>query len=134
MSESLWANEALWALVNTLLRLSVILSTMRIFPYPAFGSAESWARFNSALIIISILYAISILLELFLICRPLAAVWDPNSNGSCGNELLAYVILESCGLVLDLVLVVVPILQIRLLQMSSKRKRQVGSVFSLGGV
>ena len=98
-----------------------------------------WSRGIDRIIIplllaLSVLYGIAVLLQIFLKCHPLSAAWDPNANGACGNETLAYVLLESFGLFIDLLIMVVPIFRISQLDMSLKTRWKVGSVFSLGGL
>jgi hypothetical protein len=58
---------------------------------------------------ISTVHGIVSMLEVCLICRPLAAQFDPKIEGLCGNQLASFVIIEVSGLVHDTVLLVSPI-------------------------
>jgi hypothetical protein len=40
-------------------------------------------------------------LEVCLICRPLASQWDPNVEGLCGNQIASFVAIETSGMLLD---------------------------------
>ena len=91
----------MWGLVNTLIRISILLGTKRIF-----GSRGQLIR--NGLTTLSFLLGIAILLVIFLICRPVAAAWYANVPGVCGSQIVSYVVLEIIGLFLDLAIVVLP--------------------------
>ena len=55
-------------------------------------------------------------------------------QGNCGNETLAYIILEVISLVADLGIVILPIRFILTLQMTVKRRLGFITSFSLGVV
>lgn len=85
-----------------------------------------------ALLVLSILYGTAILLDIFLICRPVAAARDTSISGECGNQLLSYVLLEIFGLLIDLAILVTPPSLIYRLQMPWKRKASVSGMLSVG--
>lgn len=88
-----------------LLRLSAILFPKRIF----IVKRDEWAPFKIAsavLVGLSVSHGVATLLQIFFICRPLAAAWDPNAQ--CVNETLAYVTLEVVGLFIDLGILILP--------------------------
>ena len=84
------------------------------------------------LLILSALYGIVLVLEVLLVCRPIAAAWDPNVKGSCGNEVIAYIILETLGLILDLAIAVLPVGFILDLQLNTRQNFAINGVFSVG--
>jgi len=120
-------NETLWELVNTLVRITTVLFIFRVFK--AYQERGLWV---GALLVLSILYGTAILLDIFLICRPVAAARDTSISGECGNQLLSYVLLEIFGLLIDLAILVTPPSLIYRLQMPWKRKASVSGMLSVG--
>ena len=62
-----------------------------------------------SLLVLSILYGIVVLLEVFLICHPMAVDWNANIHGTCGDQVVSYVVLEILGLLLDSAILAAPI-------------------------
>ena len=69
-----------------------------------------------------------------MICRPIAAGWDPSITGSCGNQIVSFLVLEIVGLLIDLTLLIIliPIFAIKSLQLPSREKLKLIGVFSVG--
>lgn len=63
----------------------------------------------SAMAVLSCLHAMASVLEIFLICRPFAAQWDPRILGLCGDQVVSFVTLEVIGLLLDLGILLLPV-------------------------
>ena len=110
--------------MNTLVRVSALLFTKRIFGVEAWIRSAIWG-----LIIISVLYGGAIVLEIFLICRPLAATWDPDISGDYGDQIISYVVLEIAGLFIDLAILILPLIRLWSLQISRRAKVGVGCCF-----
>lgn len=70
MEQSLLVNETLWGLVNTFIRIRAALFIMKLF-----GSFTKVIFIARLIIILSILYGLVVVLEIF-ICRPLAMTWN----------------------------------------------------------
>ena len=122
------ANEALWGVINTLVRISSSLFILRVF-------RARYCRFaNWSLIALSLLCGIATLLEALLICRPVAANWDPSVNGSCGNELVPYITLEILGLLIDFGVITSPFYAIWRLPLSYLKRFKLLGQFSIGGL
>lgn len=81
---------------------------------------------------LSMYHGIGTILEIFVICRPLAATWDPNVSGGCGNQLTSYLVLEICGLLIDLAIFVLPLRTIWNLKVSHQTKISLSVIFSAG--
>lgn len=124
---SLIVNQTLWGLVNTLIRLSAVSLIGRIFG--ASGKGRLMAR---SLLVLSTLYGLVVFLELFLICRPMAVDWDASVKGTCGNQMLSYLVLEVLGLLLDLAILATPLAFIWNLPIKPGRKIHITIVFSVG--
>lgn len=120
-------NETLWGVVNTMVRMSAILLLKRLF-----GHNRLFRCITLSLLVISILYGIVVFLEIFLICRPMAVDWNASVDGTCGDQIVAYLVLEVFGLLLDFTIVVTPIKIIWSIQMNQKRKISVIFVLSIG--
>ncbi|KAF2740916.1 hypothetical protein EJ04DRAFT_507371 [Polyplosphaeria fusca] len=103
VAKSLIANEALWTIANTLIRVSACLFLRQIF------LVERLLRITiTVVLILSALHGLAAVLDLLLICRPLTMQWDLHATGACGNQILSYIIVESAGLVLDISILLVP--------------------------
>lgn len=73
-------------------------------------------------------------IQIFLICRPFAAQWDPRVLGACGDQIASFMALESVGVVLDLGILLVPSVMIMGLQMRLETKIQLILVFNIGAM
>jgi hypothetical protein len=124
--QSLWANEIIWCVVNTLIRVSASMSLCRIFSY--------WCEIYLLLVFVSVLYCIIVVLVSFLICRPLLAAWNPYVNGVCGNEVMVYTVLEALGLVIDITIIIAPVYRIWCVTSSLRAKLGPMILFSLGAL
>lgn len=115
--KSLLVSEALWCVVNGLLRVAAALCIIKFF-----GVKSHVRKAGIALAVTSAALSLVGILEIFLVCRPFAAQWDPHVLGTCGDQILSFTILESAGLMLDLCTLLLPVLLVWGLQMQ-RRKR-----------
>ena len=97
-----------------------------------FGHVRSIAWANGLVLVIVILYGLVVVLETFLICRPMAVDWNTHINGTCGNQVVSYLVLEIIGLLLDLAILILPLPCIWRLAMPFRRKLSVSIVVSIG--
>ena len=75
----------------------------------------------------------SIVLETFLLCRPLAFNWDSTiPGGVCGARNTVYVSAGSLNVVTDFMVMMLPIPHILKLHLATKRKIGLVLMFSLG--
>lgn len=86
------------------------------------------------LLVLSVLYGLVVFLEVFLICRPMAVDWNVHIKGTCGDQVLSYLVLEILGLVLDLVILTVPIPCIWRMNINLTRKISSATMFSIGAL
>lgn len=84
------------------------------------------------LLLIVMLYGLVVFLETFLICRPMAVDWNAHIDGTCGNQVVSYLVLEVIGLLLDLAILVVPLAGVRRLEMPFRVKLRVAILLSFG--
>ena len=87
-----------------------------------------------SVLVLSILYGLVVILEVFLICRPLAVDWNPHVDGKCGDQIVSYLVLEILGLLIDLTILVTPLPAIARLKMDWRRKMSIAAVFSIGAL
>ena len=114
-------------MVNTLLRLSAILYIKRIF-----GVVREMGWKIPLLLVLTVLYGLVVFLEIFLICRPMAVDWNAHIDGTCGDQVVSYLVLEVFGLLLDLTILAVPIPLIWRLDLKFARKMLIIIFFSIG--
>ncbi|PVI03443.1 hypothetical protein DM02DRAFT_251259 [Periconia macrospinosa] len=104
LAKSILLHEALWSLVNALIRISACLLILKIF-----GVVRKLRYCMVPAICLSTLHALACVLDLLLICRPISAQWRAEVNAVCGNQKLSFIILESTAIALDFIIVVAPI-------------------------
>jgi len=78
------------------------------------------------------MWVLSIVLETFLLCRPLAFNWDTTIDGSCGERNRVYVSAGSLNIITDVMVLTLPMPKIWGLQLPLKRKLGLMVIFSLG--
>lgn len=61
------------------------------------------------LILQSVSYGLVFMLNILLICRPTAAGWDVNMTGTCGNQIISYILLDTIGLLTDVAILATPL-------------------------
>ena len=114
-------------MVNTLVRISAILLIIQVF-----GVVRRSLWTARLLLIAAIIYGLVVFLETFLICRPIAVDWNAYIDGTCGDQVVSYVVLEVLGLSLDFAILVVPLPWIWGCTISSSSKIQISIIFSMG--
>jgi hypothetical protein len=87
-----------------------------------------------AVLCVCITHGIVSTLEICFICRPIAAQWDPNVKGLCGNQIMSFVAFEVSALVLDLAILLAPLPITISLMMSRARKLIVSLVLAAGSL
>ena len=97
-----------------------------------FGSFKWIVWTTRLLLVIVILYGLVVLLETFLICRPMAVDWNAHINGICGDQVVSYLVLEVIGLCLDFAILVLPLPIIWRLSTSLRDKISITILFSIG--
>ncbi|KAK7536704.1 hypothetical protein IWX49DRAFT_593689 [Phyllosticta citricarpa] len=98
----------------------------RIFPQ------QQFRRWVMACSIIIWLWWASAIMQVFLICRPVQASWDPRGSRVCGDIVMAYVALCVINLFTDLVIMFLPVPFIRRLQIDTSTKIGLYVMFALG--
>ncbi|KAI0194561.1 hypothetical protein F4808DRAFT_337282 [Astrocystis sublimbata] len=129
VARSLLVNEVIWSVVNTLLRTGAISVIRRIT-----GKHKIFHAISNVLLVMTAAYAIAAIVTSLVICQPINASWDQTVLGRCGDEVLAYICLESIGAALDLAIVVAPLPSLMRMQVTRRKKLAVCFLLSLGSV
>ena len=103
-----------------------------LFLNDIFGISKLFRCIARSLLFVSILYGVVVFLEIFLICRPMAVDWNASVDGTCGDQIVAYLVLQVFGLLLDFAILVVPIPFLWRLQMQWIKKISTSFQLSIG--
>ena len=80
------------------------------------------------------MYGLVVFLEVFLICRPMAVDWNTHVNGTCGNQIISYLVLEVFGLLFDFTIAAVSIPFIWRMQMARASKILFQTLFLISAL
>ncbi|KAI0141128.1 hypothetical protein F4776DRAFT_676996 [Hypoxylon sp. NC0597] len=120
--------EALYAVTMMLVKWSILLFYHRVLG--ANRSFFQWfARANMAIVF---LWMVSVFLEAFLLCRPLAYNWDTSIEGTCVDRNIMYVIGGAVNMATDFVVLLMPVPIIWNLKMPTSQRLALLATFSLG--
>ena len=122
----LMANEVLWTLVNSIIRVIGILLIDRLL-----GNFKA-SLTSFVLILLSVSHGLAAILDVFLICQPVTAAFDDSPDGKCGKQVISYVILEAFGALIDLVILSLPIPSILAFAIGRRKKVFYSSMISTG--
>lgn len=121
------AGQILWISSNTCVRVSILLAYTHIF------SVQPFRVVCYGILVLNLAYFAAVILQTFLICRPIAYSWDLSiPGGSCGNQKSANRSIGVINMISDLLLVVLPIPMLWGLQMPRGRKIAIGMIFGMG--
>ncbi|KAK5411110.1 hypothetical protein LTR06_006000 [Exophiala xenobiotica] len=90
-----------------------------------------------AAIAFTVSYTIGLLVELFVICRPLTSYWESYSptydkKFTCANEHVPFLFSAAASVTSDVYTVVLPMLLVRKLQMTCRQRLSMYALFSAG--
>ncbi|KAF2087760.1 hypothetical protein K490DRAFT_65599 [Saccharata proteae CBS 121410] len=119
--------EALYGVILMFIKLSILHFYLRIF-----GSDKHfrWAAYGVGAIVV--MWMMSVVIETFLLCRPLAYNWDQSIAGVCGQRNTVYVSAGVINMITDVMCMVLPAPTIWKLQLPLARKIALIFLFSLG--
>ncbi|CAD6591822.1 MAG: hypothetical protein ASARMPREDX12_005452 [Alectoria sarmentosa] len=119
--------DLIWIAACVSIKISIIHFYISIF-----GSNKTFRRAAYAVMAIAIAYAVGVLLENVLICRPFAKNWYPHLPGHCGNDVGNLIAASACNVAIDLTIIALPIPMIWSLHMATRRKVELTITFALG--
>jgi hypothetical protein len=123
----------MYVLIQCTGKLSILLLYQRIFDT---GNCTGWFRIS-----LKVLIAVTFVLEtvyVFLVafqCMPVSSLWDGTmAEAKCMNVGLAFVIGGTINITGDVILMVLPIPQLRKLQVSRKKKVAIAIMFAIASL
>lgn len=75
-----------------------------------------------------------VLIEGFVLCKPVRFNWDKSVDGKCTGEHTAYLVPGIMNLAIDTFIVALPLPVVFRLQMTWSRRISVAAMFSLGAL
>lgn len=127
--ESLFIATAIFPILMALIKISIVLLYLGIFPSKGFQTA-AWA-------VVSFITVSGLAMELFAIftCSPVEYTWNRDIKpGYCMSATYPSGMGAIVGVVQDVAVLVLPAVQVRRLQMKKRRKMLVMGLFCLGAL
>ncbi|OTA93660.1 hypothetical protein M434DRAFT_64332, partial [Hypoxylon sp. CO27-5] len=120
--------EALYGVTLMLVKWSILLFYQRVFG----TSRTSFLWVTRVTMFIVFLWMVSVVLETFLLCRPLAYNWDTSIEGTCGDRNAVYVVAGATNMATDFMVLLMPVPIILKLNMPISQRLGLIATFSLG--
>jgi len=117
--------QILWGISLSLCKLSILVLYAKILPARSF---RIMARVVGGVIII---WLTAITLSSVLICRPFPYTWG-EGTGSCGNQVLSYLITGILNIVTDVLVLLLPVPYFLRLEMALYKKVVLICTFTAG--
>ncbi|MCJ1420924.1 hypothetical protein MMC32_007284 [Xylographa parallela] len=125
--KDLVAVQILWATSLVFVKLSILSFYVRIFNVPSFKLVAK------VLMVLVGLWGSSVVLCAFLLCKPFAFNWDQTiPGGSCGNQILSYIITGSFNILTDFMILALPMPMVWNLHVPRKNKIALFGMFGVG--
>ena len=120
------AYELIFATCTSTIKMGVMFFYLRVF-------VNSGLRLAIKLVMgFVLLWSVGNILQVFLICRPFAAAYDPSIKGECGNQVGAFIAIGAFNVVTDAMILTLPIPTIWRLNMSRSTKAGISGVLLIG--
>ncbi len=129
-----WLIEFFFLLGNACTKISILLFYRRL----TLGLPRFWFLYLIwAAIAFTVCYTIGLLVELFVICRPLTSYWESYSptygkDFTCANEHVAFLFSAAASVTSDIYASVLPMLLVRTLNMTCRQRLSMYALFSAG--
>ena len=118
--------QTLWAIAVALIRSSIILLYIRIFP------ARSFRHTCYAILTLNGTFSLGAVLTVWLICVPIGCTWSLSYCDACGSKRLFNLLNATISLLLDITVVLLPTPVLWGLQMPVRKKVMISGMFGLG--
>ncbi|KAK2051916.1 hypothetical protein LY76DRAFT_639881 [Colletotrichum caudatum] len=123
----LYVGSLLYTVLQTVVKLSIVLFLMRIFP------SQSFQRLARALGVLVVLQGVLFLIPYAIQCVPVDSIWDRNiTDRKCVNLPAVGYSSSALAIAEDVALLLLPIPQVWRLQISLDRRLGLLALFSLG--
>lgn len=125
-SKTLVAVQLCWAFALMFVKFSLLFFYIQIFSIRSFRV--------SAYVVMGVVscWALSVVLETFLLCRPFKYNWDPTLNHTCGNRIASYIASGGLNLVTDIMVLSLPVPMVWALRIPRRNKIILFGVFGVG--
>jgi len=125
----LFAQNIVWVTANTLIRTSILLLFVDIFPVATF------ITFCHGFLALNVVFCLEVIMFRFFVCLPLHYNWDPLSavNKDCRSRVTHAAFVNGViNILLDSSMVIMPMPVLWSLRMDVKRKLALSIVFGVG--
>ena len=122
----LFVSQLFWAITVAIIRSSIILLYIRLFPTPSFR------RTCYGILTLNGAFSIAAMLADCVICIPIACLWNQTACNSCSSQALLSILSATVSLLLDITVVLLPMPVLWGLQMPIKKKLVISGMFGLG--
>ena len=120
--------QLLYVVAQPLAKISILLLFLRIFPDDRFRLVTKIAI--ALMVLQTIAFSISITLQ----CIPVSAVWDITRKGKCINSSAVVAAGAGFSIFEDLVIILLPVPQLKQLNFSMWRRLAVIAMFAMGSL
>lgn len=116
----------LFATVTLTIKASVLSFYLRIFVN------KFMIRAVKVVMIWVALWSVGNILQVFLLCRPFAASYDPSIKGTCGDQKASFIAIGCFNVITDVAILCLPIPTIWALKATTRTKIALTAVFAAG--
>lgn len=79
-----------------------------------------------------LLWSLGNIMQIFLICQPFAASYDPTVSGTCGNQKASFIAIGAFNAITDVTILALPVHTIWTLKIRTGAKMSLLGVFCVG--
>ncbi|KAL5614317.1 hypothetical protein BROUX41_004425 [Berkeleyomyces rouxiae] len=120
------AYEMVFATSTLCIKLSALFFYLRVFVNRSLKLAAKGTM------IFVLLWSVGNILQVFLICRPFRAAYDPATPGTCGSQKASFIAIGTFNAVTDVMILVLPIRTVWALKARLSMKIALTAVFTIG--
>ncbi|KAI6710951.1 integral membrane protein [Diplocarpon mali] len=121
-----YATQIFYVLTQTLGKISILLLYLRIFPYERFRGILLFAMAVIAC------HAVAFVFAVVFQCTPVRSIWDRQIPGHCINRQAMIYTGAGISIFEDFAIMFIPILELRRLNMSRRKRAAIGFMFAVG--
>jgi hypothetical protein len=119
--------QLFYALGISLVKVSICMTLIRIFPIPRYEFAAKVA------LGLSVAWGFAVILNSLLICKPISMFWDPTTpGGRCGNQNVGFASIGALNVAVDFFILLIPLPCVLRLQMPLANRIGLLGIFLLG--
>ncbi|RDW65398.1 hypothetical protein BP5796_10090 [Coleophoma crateriformis] len=121
-----YASQLLYIVIQTTAKVSILFLYLRIFPDVKFR------RNVKIFIFLVLIHTLGFLVATACQCLPVSAIWDLEKGGRCINLLAIIYAGAVASIIEDLIIILLPITELRTLTLSLRKKAFLLFIFALG--